>query len=247
MSNLPLPPTAAPHHHHHHHHVAAAAAAAAVASPKSSGRHISFTLCTALYSWLESMAVLHNYGSVHKSVRDLLCWACTGQEEDYEWLFLTPHDTPSSSSSSAPFCHRAADGGVALRQACAILRSRSNIVVDARVPDGLFTWITTVAKQYHLPRGASSVLEILCKCAIELDADDDIFESNECGHDLAENTAQLYHDLGLIRAVHPEHNQLDDADNETDVELHASPADSADHHALADHDTKPPAPPRQDL
>lgn len=42
------------------------------------------------------------------------------------------------------------------------------------------------------------MLDVICGCAIELAALDDVFKSNECDHHLPENTAQVYQDLGLV-------------------------------------------------
>lgn len=177
-------------------------------------KHIAFTLPDHLYAWLESMAVIHNYGSVHKSIRDLLGWACTGQDEDLDWIFLTSHShiddslsfysasaTSSVASSSSSSIHEFDDPDaltVAGKQSCARLATR-RVALDARVSNVLYSWIIDVIDRYSLDGGPSVVFETLVRCAIELQAADDIFESDECGHDLPESTAELYHDLGLIK------------------------------------------------
>lgn len=165
-------------------------------------RHVAFTLPDKVYTWLEAMAVTHNYGSVHKSVRDLLAWACTAQDDDLDWLFATPHELPSCLDREIALCELAVDHDascIAGKQPFARLQPLQDAVsLDARVSDVLYHWICMVVHRYSLC-GPSAVLETVCRCAIELQAADDIFESDESGHDLPESTAELYHDLGLIR------------------------------------------------
>lgn len=154
------------------------------------------------------MALLHNYGSVHKSIRDLLVWASAGQDEDLDWLFCTPHEVAACididiDERSGDAVHEASyieASCIAEKQAYARLRPQDDVTLDARVSDHLSHWIAFIVQRYSL-RGPSDVLEALCRCAIVLRAADDVFESDESGHDLPESTAELYHDLGLIRFV----------------------------------------------
>lgn len=185
-----------------------------------SPRHVSFTLPDKLYAWLETMALVHNYGSVHKSVRDLLAWACTGQDDDLDWMFLTQHDVHSPSDSDDDSqCWSDVSGDHADLEAAFIAEKQAHsklgehqdtILLDARVSDSHFSWLCRMVQRYSL-QGPAHVLDVVCRCAIELAAADDVFESDECGHDLPESTAQLYHDLGLISfnsAGVPEHAPL---------------------------------------
>lgn len=66
--------------------------------------------------------------------------------------------------------------------------------------DLLYTFVVDIVNHYHLT-GPSNVVERIVGCAVELHAAHDIFDSHESGHDLAESTAELYLDLGLIRYV----------------------------------------------
>lgn len=173
-----------------------------------SPRHVSFTLPEKLYAWLETMAVVHNYGSVHKSVRDLLSWACTGEDDDLDWMFLTTHDLEptheSDNESTNSWSDVSSDEAdieaafIAEKQAHSKLgEHQDTVLLDARVSESHFTWLCRMVQRYSL-QGPAHVLDAVCRCAIELAAADDVFESDECGHDLPESTAQLYQDLGLI-------------------------------------------------
>lgn len=166
-------------------------------------RRVSFTLSERLYVWLETMAVRHNYGSIHKSVRDLLEWASSGlEEEDLEWLFCVPHELPARLDHElvATFVGDDDDAcciAMQCKQAAARASPKGPVALDAFLCESLYLWMSACVHRFAL-RGPSDVLEAVMRAAIELDADDDVFESDECGHDLPESTAELYHDLGLI-------------------------------------------------
>lgn len=175
--------------------------------------HVAFAISNKLYTWLETMALLHNYGSVHKSVRDILSWACTGQEEDLDWIFQTPHEvgidsmTHFTSDSWTEHCSSAdieADleaASIAERQSHAKLDQHNDMILfDVRVTESHFTWLNHIVQRYSLQTPAP-ILDIVCRCVIELAAVNDVFESDECGHDLPENTTQLYLDLGIISSI----------------------------------------------
>ncbi|KAI0564659.1 hypothetical protein FGB62_25g227 [Gracilaria domingensis] len=157
-------------------------------------RRVTFTLQRQIYQWLEAMAVTHNYGSVHKSLRDLLEWANTGKDDDMQWLFATPHHIPDALQLNA--CNRLTDVScIAGKQACI---NDDGILLHARLNDGLYQWIVDCVHKYQLC-GPSQLLDTLVRCAIQLDAEHDIFDSPECGRDLATTSAELYHDLGIMR------------------------------------------------
>lgn len=170
--------------------------------PMHTSTHVLFTLSDKLYTWLELMAVLHNYGSVHKSIRDLLCWACTGKEEDLEWIFSTPHHiTPTS-------INQAMDTSLVVpsRELYSIAHKQhpliycdQTVALGSRVSDALYAWISAVVNRYELISGASDVLECIVRCAIELGAAEDIFNSSESGHNLPKTSADLFYDLGILR------------------------------------------------
>lgn len=172
-------------------------------SPRAA-THISFTLSDQLFTWLQAMAMLHNYGSVHKSVRDLLLWASAGQDEDFDWLFCTPHEVPACIDldlADDSYCDPVHEAScIAGKQAFARSCPQNMVTMDARVSDHLSHWIALIVSRYSL-RGPSDVLDCVCRCAISLHAADDVFESDESGHDLPESTAELYHDLGIIRQL----------------------------------------------
>lgn len=142
--------------------------------------------------------MLHNYGSVHKSIRDLLEWACTARDDDMEWLFSTPHEVPACLDMKVECELEASTIATKTKTRCMRRSPLDPITLDARISDSLHHWIENSVSHFGL-EGPSDVLEAVCKCAIELHAADDIFESDESGHDLPTSTAELYHDLGLIR------------------------------------------------
>lgn len=172
-----------------------------------SPRHVSFTLPDKMYAWLEAMALVHNYGSVHKSVRDLLAWACTGEDDDLDWMFLSSHDIVATSylhDESNSWSDVSSDDAdieaafIAEKQAHPrSTEIQDSVLVDARVSESHFVWLARMVQRYSL-QGPTHVLDVICRCAIELAAANDVFESDECGHDLPESTAQLYQDLGII-------------------------------------------------
>ncbi|CAN8061937.1 unnamed protein product [Agarophyton chilense] len=165
-------------------------------SPPRTPRRVSFTVNCHIYQWLEAMALTHNYGSVHKSLRDLLQWANTGKHDDMHWLFATPHHIPdalyirASSTLTDASC-------IADKQAC-VVNGNDVIQLHARLNHSLYQWIQYCVQKYHL-QGPSQLLDTLVRCAIQLHAEHDIFDSPECGRHSASSSAQLYHDLGIMR------------------------------------------------
>lgn len=167
-------------------------------SPRTPKR-LTFTLSPILYQWLEAMAVTHNYGSVHKSVRDILEWANTGKDDDMQWLFATPHQIPHALRLDIQQHCLSDASNIAGKQAC-IPKAGSNqsVVLHARLSDTLHQWIAHCVVAYHLD-GPSHLLETVLRCAIQLGAEHDIFDSAECGQGLPSSSAELYHDLGIMR------------------------------------------------
>lgn len=151
---------------------------------------LTLTLPAHLFAWVSDMATIHNYGSVHKSVRDLLAWAAAAQPEDLDWIFGTRHDlhVQKLQSQLQEKKHHHVQNLDAPHSAC--------VAVEARLSHFLQNWIAFCVDHYHLD-GPSQLFDAVCRCAIELDAADDIFESDECGHDLPASTVDLYHDLGI--------------------------------------------------
>lgn len=167
-------------------------------SPKTP-QYVTFVLSGPLYQWLESKAVVHNYGSVHKSIRDLLAWACAGQDEDLEWMFLSPHQLPNRLHYDTDTEDIESEATtIAGKQVHARVSKDDPVVLDARISEQLLDWVQSSVQKFGLS-GPSDVLEAVCKCAIELKAADDVFETPVSGKDLPASTIDLYHDLGLMR------------------------------------------------
>lgn len=164
---------------------------------RGSTPRVNFAVPAPVYRWLADMAIVHNCGSVHKSVRDLLVWASAGQDDDLEWMFATSHGMPTfaddaqaGSREPPPASNRAAHAANAAHAA------GEGVALEARLSRSLQDWIATCVDHYAL-EGPSDVLDAICRCAIELDAADDVFQCDESTHHIGRSTVDLYHDLGI--------------------------------------------------
>ena len=76
------------------------------------------------------------------------------------------------------------------------LCANESVVVEARLSEFLQTWLLFCVDRYELG-SPCKVLDTVCRCAIALEAAEDIFESDESGRDLPTCTADLYLDLEI--------------------------------------------------
>lgn len=151
----------------------------ATAAAKRRDGYVTLHLSPTLYTWVAARAAEHNYGSVHKSIRDLLHWAADSKPDDLDWIFLTSHTPLPPVTPSAP-----------------------STALQARLGSRLTAWVRACVARYRLD-SPGELLDIVCRCAVELDAAYDIFESVEAGHSLPSQSADLYYDLGICGFFSP--------------------------------------------
>lgn len=148
----------------------------------AAARSEAVVLCVSppLYAWLCEMAAEHNYGSVHKSIRDLLRWAADAtDEDDLEWIFASARKgVPTSATRAEPHSK-----------------------VRARLSARLAAWVRDCVQQYGVD-SPSQLLQCVCRAAIDLDAAYDVFASDEAGRALPSASVDLYYDLGIRGLAH---------------------------------------------